>query len=103
MTQITMFIIMIIIIFSLGSKKGDSNENFSTQLNLLQNSLLMSIVDTSEKELTFLLLIVYVSCPINFDLSLDPNDPDETYAKLIITTSLILISLLLKYESLTHQ
>ena len=103
MTKIKMFIIMIRIIVSLGSKKGVRNEKFSTQLTRLHNSLLMSIVDTPEKELKFVLLLVYVSCPIHFDQSIDPNYPDETYTKFTSTTSLILISLLLKYESLTHQ
>ena len=36
-----------------------------------------------------LLLRVYVLCPIYFYLTLDPNDPDEPYAALISTTSLV--------------
>ena len=36
---------------NLGSKKGDNNENSSTQLSCLHNSLLMIIVDTTDKGL----------------------------------------------------
>ena len=36
------------IIFNLGSKKCKDNNNSKLQLNHLQNSLLMSIVDTPE-------------------------------------------------------
>ena len=49
MTKIKMFIIMIRIIVSLGSKKGVRNENFSTQLTRLHNSLIMISVGTPEK------------------------------------------------------
>ena len=50
-----------------------------------------------------LLLPVYVLCPIYFEQNLDPNDPDEKYAALISTTSLVWIILLSKYEYLPHQ
>ena len=40
------------IIVSLGSKKDESNENSLPQITLLQNLLLMSIVDTTEKGLS---------------------------------------------------
>ena len=39
-------------IFNLGSKKFEHNNNSTCQLNHIQNSLLMSIVDTPEKYLT---------------------------------------------------
>ena len=40
------------IIVNLGSKKGDNNDNSSTQLSCPNNSLLMRIVYTSTKDLT---------------------------------------------------
>ena len=32
-------------------------------------------------------LPVYLLCPIYFDLTLDPNDPDEKYSAVIISIS----------------
>ena len=67
-------------IINLRSNKGEKNDNSSIKLTCLYNSLLMSIFETTEKEQKFLLLTVYVLCPIHFDLSLYLNDPDEQYA-----------------------
>ena len=39
-------------IINLGSKKFEENNNSTFQLNHLQNSLLMSIVDTPEKDVS---------------------------------------------------
>ena len=39
-------------VVNLGSKKGKNNYNSSPKLTCLQNSLLMSIVDTPEKDLS---------------------------------------------------
>ena len=39
-------------IFNLGNKKGENKDTPSCQLNHLQNSLLRSIVDTPEKDLS---------------------------------------------------
>ena len=50
-----------------------------------------------------LLLNVYGLCPIDVDLTLDPNDPDEPYAAVILSISTILIVSLLKYESVPNQ
>ena len=43
---------MRIIIVNLGSKGGDNNYNSSPQVSRLNNSLLMSIIDTPEKDLS---------------------------------------------------
>ena len=75
-------------IIILGSNKGEKNHNSPIQLTCLYNSLLMIIADTTEKEQKFLLLPVYVLCPIHSDPSLYLNDPDEKYAEFISTTSL---------------
>ena len=37
------------------------------------------------------LMPVYVLCPIDLDLTFDPNDPDEPYSEVIISTSPICI------------
>ena len=37
------------------------------------------------------LMPVYVLCPIDLDLTFDPNDPDEPYSEAIISTSPICI------------
>ena len=39
-------------VFNLGSKKGESKDNFSPQITRLQNSLLVVIVDTLGKDIS---------------------------------------------------
>ena len=54
-------------------------------------------------ERKLLIMPVYVLCPIDLDLTIDPNDNDEPYAAVIISVSPILICSLLKYELFPHH
>ena len=43
-------------------------------------------------------MTVYVLCPIDLDPTLDPNDPDEQYAEVVISIPPIWIGSLFNYE-----